>query len=137
AVGSPAPARAAGSAVQVRLDRAAIAGLQVAGRGVDLLDLHAELMAKNARIREERLPPAEGGAIGAPDAGTMHANERMPRRRRFGRGSFDHFKFPGLFQNDGFHRFQDIRGDAGASSGQTRQDPPMPRLRAPAPPRLM
>src|SRR5262245_17929709 len=84
-------ARAAGharSAVEVWLDRAAIARRQLAGyirRQRD--DLDAQLVAEDPRVAEERLHAAEGVQIGATDADALDAHQRVARcqlARRFG-----------------------------------------------------
>ena len=62
-------------AVDVRLDRAAVAGLDVGHAGADRDDFDAQLVAGNARVAEERHLAEIAADVGAADADAMDADE--------------------------------------------------------------
>ena len=79
AVGEAAPAGVALLAVDVRLDRAAVARLHVRHALADREHFDAELVPGNARIAEERHLAEIAAEIGAADADAVHAHERFAR----------------------------------------------------------
>src|SRR5205085_6021611 len=80
AVAATGPAGAALLAVQVRLDRAALAGLDVRDAGSGLEDFDPELVARDARISVEGHLAEEARDVGAADADAQHAHQRLARR---------------------------------------------------------
>ena len=86
AVGLPPAAGNAAPAVQIRLDRAALAGLQPSLIRADLDDLHSQFVPENARIAEERLPAAVRVQVGAANADPVHAHQGFAGRKRLGFG---------------------------------------------------
>ena len=75
----PAAASKTAPAIDVRLDRATVAGLESVRLVAGVDDLDAELVPKNARVVEKRLPSSEGVEVGAADADAMHAHQRLAR----------------------------------------------------------
>ena len=73
-------------AVDVRLDRAAVAGFDVVDALADGDDLHAEFVPEDARVGEERLLAVESVDVGAAHADAVHAHQGLarPRARRAG-----------------------------------------------------
>ena len=82
----PAAARKTAPAIDVRLDRATVAGLEPVRVAAGVEDLDAELVTEDARVVEKRLPSSEGVEVGAADADAMHAHQRFARLARDGAG---------------------------------------------------
>jgi hypothetical protein len=103
AIGVTALAGVALLAIDVRLHRAAIAGLDVRDIGADLDDLDAELVAGDARLAEEGHLAEVAAEVGAADADAMDADDRVAgagtRRLRH----IDAAKLLRLLELDGFH----------------------------------
>jgi hypothetical protein len=70
------------SAVQIRLDRAVVAGRQATVVGGYLHDFRAQFMTEHARIDEEWLTAVKGMKIGAANAYTMNSQKRLARACR-------------------------------------------------------
>ena len=81
AVRLASPAGDTGSAAQIGLDRAVIAGLQVRFGRVYGDDLDTQLVAEDARVGEERLAAPERMEIRAAHADATHAYDRITRSR--------------------------------------------------------
>src|SRR5205085_2851547 len=75
-----APARAAVAAIEVGLERAAIAALEAMRLIARINNFDAELVTKDARIIEERLLTSEGVEIGPAHADAAHAHQRVAGR---------------------------------------------------------
>ena len=80
AVGAPGPTGDAALAIEIRFDRAAIAGLETVRRAAGVDDLDAELVSEDARVREEGLPPRKRVQVGAAHADPVHTHARIARR---------------------------------------------------------
>src|SRR5688500_15479339 len=111
-----AAARAAGVArlaVHVRLDGAAVAGLDVRHALPYRDDLHAQLVARDARVAVKRHLPQVAADVAAADADAVHAHDGVagPGRRRL--VDVNAIEAEGMFQKDGFHRLVPT-ADAGA-----------------------
>jgi hypothetical protein len=90
------------SAIQIWLDRAAVAGAQAVRLRARIDHLDAEFVTENAWVGKEWLPPRERVEIGSAYANAMDANECLTRlRRRLRRIGRD--KVAGLFENDLAH----------------------------------
>ncbi len=81
AVRVPAARRVAVGVVDVRLDRATVAGLDVGHVRADSDDLDAELMPGDARIAKERHLAEIPGNVRPADTNIVHAYERVVRTR--------------------------------------------------------
>src|SRR5437868_3535281 len=77
AVGVAALAGVTRLAVDVRLDGAMIAGLNVGDRSADLEHLDAEFVSRDARIAGERHLAEVAADVGAADADAMDAHKRF------------------------------------------------------------
>ena len=86
AVAVALPAGVALAAVHVRFDATAVAGLDVGHAVADFEDFHAQLVAGDSRIAEERHLAQVAAVIGAADAHAMRPHQGLPRsgRLRFG-----------------------------------------------------
>src|SRR5271165_93731 len=78
----------AATAIEVRLDRAAVAGFHVLCRTTHRYDLDAKFVTKDSREAEKRLPSIEGVDVGAADADAANAYQRFPRLDRRGERVF-------------------------------------------------
>jgi hypothetical protein len=103
AVGVPPPARVAVRVVEVRLDRAAVAGPDVYHPRADLEHLDPQLMPRNAGVAEERHLAQVAADVGAADADPVDAHQRLARPGLPGRVRFDALEVLGRFQQQGFH----------------------------------
>ena len=99
AIGSSRAARDAPPAIQVGLDRAAVAGFQPVRLAAGIDDLDAELMAENPRVVKKWLPSGKGVEIGAAHADAVHPHEGLTRRR-LGAWSVDSDKSSRSFERD-------------------------------------
>ena len=90
-------------AVDVRLDGAAVAGLDVGHAVADRHDFDAEFVAGDARIAEERHFAEVAGEIGAADADAMDADDRFAGSGRRRLGDVDYAETLRLLELDGFH----------------------------------
>jgi hypothetical protein len=102
-IGQPSPARVTFLAVQIRLDRAAVADRDVGHAGTDRQHLDAELVPRNARIGVKRHLAEKPAEVRAADADAVNAEERLARPRRGRFGDFDGVKRLRFFELDGFH----------------------------------
>src|SRR5207247_10757 len=103
AIGVAAETGIAPLAVDVGLDGAMIAGLDIGDIGADVDYFDSQLMSGNARVAEERHLAEIAAEIGAADTDAMHTHERFaaPWRRRF--WNVDLAKLLRLFELDCFH----------------------------------
>ena len=104
AVGEAAATAVARLAVDVGLDRAMVARLDVRHARADGEDLDAELMTRNTRVGVERHLTEIAAVVGAADADAVDAHDRLAGR---GRGRFrdvDARELTGLVETDGLHR---------------------------------
>ena len=100
------PALAAGvafAAIHVRLNRAAVAGLNIFNTLTHRHHLHTQFVTGNNGVRKERHLTEVTGNIRAANAHAMHLHQRLARAglRRF--IDVRVRKVLGLFENDGFH----------------------------------
>ncbi len=103
-VGAALPAGEAVAAIDVRFDRAAVAGLEAVRLGPCVDDLDAQLMAQDPGIAEERLAPGEGMEVGPAHPDPVHPHEGFARPGLWG-GSILGDKFPWGLENDALHGF--------------------------------
>jgi hypothetical protein len=92
AVGPAVAAGVAGGVVDVGLDGAAIAGLDVGYAVADGEHLDTELVAEDARVRHERHLAEVGADIGAADADAMDANKGVAGAGSGGLGQLNFLK---------------------------------------------
>ena len=71
------------AAVQVWFHGAAIPGAQLARVAAGFEHLDAKLVAEDARIAEERLPPPERVEVRSADAYAMHPHQHLPLARNW------------------------------------------------------
>ena len=103
AVRMPAAARVAIRVVDVRLDRAAIAGLDVLHVRADGDDLDAEFMTRNPRVAKERHLAEIPGQIGPADADVVDAHDRVIGTGLAWFGNVDLFPVQRRFELECFH----------------------------------
>src|SRR5215218_1005495 len=103
AIREAATAGVAVAAIDVRLDRAAIAKLHVCHVQTDLQYFHAQLVAGNAWIAEERHFAEETTDIRAANADAINPQQRFVRPGLWRLRNVDAAKLFGLFELDGFH----------------------------------
>ena len=104
AIDAAAPAGEAILAVDVGLDGAAVAGLDVGDAGADLDDLDAKFVAGDARIAVEGHLAEIAADVGAADADAMDPDQDVAGAGPFGLVDRDLLKLTGLFQEDRFHQ---------------------------------
>ena len=104
AVGETAAAAIAGLAVDVRLDRATIARLDVRHARADREDFDAELMARDARVGVERHLAEVAAVVGAADADAVDADDRFAGGGRGRLRDVDPRELLRLVETDGLHR---------------------------------
>src|SRR5262245_46347065 len=98
AIGVSAAARITHLAIDIRLDGTAIAGRHVLDVGGDSDDFDAEFVTWDARIAEEGHFTQVSGQIGATNADTMNAHQRLARARAVGRRNVKTFPMLWGFQ---------------------------------------
>ena len=76
-------------AIDVRFDRAAVAGLDVDDASADFDDLDAEFMAGDARVAEERHLAEVAADVGAANADAMDAHHCLAGAGFFRAGDLD------------------------------------------------
>jgi hypothetical protein len=103
AVALAAPAGDAGAAVEVRLDGAAISGLDVHDAGTNFENFDAEFVADEAGIGEEGLAAFEGVDIGTADTDTMDADEGFAGTGGAGGGVVGKGEAAGGFEDESLH----------------------------------
>ena len=103
AIGVAATARGTFLAIDIGLDRTAVARFDVRHVRTDRDDFHAEFVSRNARVTEERHLPEVTGNIGSANADAMHAHQCFAGTRRGWLRNFNGAKLQRLFELNGFH----------------------------------
>ena len=104
AIGETATAAVARLAIDVGLDRAAVARLHVRHARPDRDYLDAEFMSRDARVGVERHLAEIASVVGATDTDTVNADDRFAGGGRGRLGDIDARKLLRLVEADGFHR---------------------------------
>jgi hypothetical protein len=97
AIGSAGTARNAAPAVEIGLDRAAVAGLESIRLAAWVENLDAKLVTEDAWVLEKGLLPGKGVKVCAAHADAMHPYQGLTRSRS-GRGAFGRDETAGLFK---------------------------------------
>jgi hypothetical protein len=95
-------ARDALAAIEVRLNRAAVADRKAGAVRADGNDLNAEFVAEDSRILEKRLPAMKCVKVGSANANPMDSNNRI-QRAGCGIGGFAGGETAGFRENYMFH----------------------------------
>jgi hypothetical protein len=113
-----AAAAVARLAIDVGLNRAAVARLHVRHARADGKDLDTELVAGDARVGVERHLAEIASVVGAADTDAVHANDRFASGGCGRLGDIDARELLRLVEADGFHRLScspsGLRGGRGS-----------------------
>ena len=103
AVREAAAAGVTALAIDVRLDRAVVAGCDIGHAFAHGEDLDAEFVAGDAGVGKERHFAEEAAVVRPADADAVVAHQRLARRGRGGLREFEGAEFLRGVERDGFH----------------------------------
>src|SRR5438128_9209214 len=103
AIGMATPARGTFLAIDIRLDRATVTGLDVCDAVAHRDDFHAQLMSRNARVTIKRHFAEIPGVIGAANTHAMHLHQGLAWPGRIRLRNLDAAEVLRFFELNGFH----------------------------------